>query len=389
MCFRTMVAAALLPLLAAAGCQRQSAPAADVWAVVNGQEIHRDEVQKYYSSRLNPQTQSPSQDEALSLTLNIVDELINNDILIQRANKLGLEATDGEVEDKFTEFKSPYTEEEFQRQLKDRGVSVDDLKKDIRRELSVQKLINREVVAKISISDQDVSNFYNENRAQFNVAETQYRLAQIVVTPRKDAQLRNRKNDDATTDVEARRKTAAISQRLTSGADFNQMAMDYSEDPATASSGGDLGFIPESSLNQSDPALKKAVISLKPGQTSEVIQLRDGYRILKLIAKEAPGQRDIADPQVQQSIRDTLRNRKEQLLRAAYLASARDESKVSNYLAQQVMESAGKVPVIVNPVSKASPAGPPAASGTGFLGTDSGSASPSPRGPAALQKTTP
>ena len=199
MCLRTMAAAALLPLLAAAGCQRQSAPAADVWAVVNGQEIHRDEVQKYYNSRLNPQTQSPSQDEALSLTLNIVDELINNDILIQRAKKLGLEATDGEVEDKFTEFKSPYTEEEFQQQLKDRGVSVDDLKRDIRRELSVQKLINREVVAKISISDQDVSNFYNENRAQFNVAETQYRLAQIVVTPHKDAQVRNRKNDDATT----------------------------------------------------------------------------------------------------------------------------------------------------------------------------------------------
>jgi peptidyl-prolyl cis-trans isomerase SurA len=80
-----------------------------VWAAVNGQQIHRDEVQKYYNSRLNAQTQTPSQDEALSLTLNVVDELINNDILIQRAKKLGLEATDGEVEDKFTEFKSPYT----------------------------------------------------------------------------------------------------------------------------------------------------------------------------------------------------------------------------------------------------------------------------------------
>jgi peptidyl-prolyl cis-trans isomerase SurA len=357
---RTIAAtAALLPIFALAGCKREAAPAPDVWAAVNGQQIHRDEVQKYYNSRLNTQTQTPSQDEALSLTLNIVDELINNDILIQRAKKLGLEATDGEVEDKFTEFKSPYTEDELQRQLKDRGVSVDDLKQDIRRELSVQKLINREVVAKISVTDQDVTNFYNQNRAQFNVAETQYRLAQIVVTPRKDPQLRNRKNDDATTDAEARRKTAAISQRLASGADFNEMAMDYSEDPATASSGGDLGFIPESSLNQSDPALKKAVLTLKAGQTSEVIQLRDGYRILKLIAKESPGQRDIADPQVQQSIRDTLRNRKEQLLRAAYLASARDESKVSNYLAQQVMESAGKLPEIVKPGAAISPASTP------------------------------
>lgn len=351
-------AAAVLAALTIAGCKSQSAPGPDVWAVVNGQEIHRDEVQKYYDSRLNPQAQTPSQDEALSLTLNIVDELINNDIMIQRAKKLGLEATDGEVEDKFTEFKSPYTEEELQRQLKDRGVTVPDLKQDIRRQLSVQKLLNREVVSKISISDQDVTNFYNQNRAQFNVAETQYRLAQLVVTPRKDPQLHNRKNDDATTDTEARRKITALSQRLASGADFNDLAMDYSEDPATVSSGGDVGFIPESALSQSDPALKKVVIGLKPGQVSEVVQLRDSYRLLKLIAKESPGQRDIADPQVQQSVRDTLRNRKEQLLRAAYLAAARDDSKVTNYLARQVMESAGRLPEIVKPGATSSAPAP-------------------------------
>ena len=117
--------------------------------------------------------------------------------------------------------------------------------------------MNREVVSKISITDQDVANFYNENRAQFNVAETQYRIAQIVVTPRKDPQIRNRKNDDATTDIEARRKCAALSQQLHNGADFAAVAMDYSEDPVSAPSGGDLGFIPESSLNQSDPAAEK------------------------------------------------------------------------------------------------------------------------------------
>src|ERR1700736_4501023 len=203
-------------------------------------DITRTEVDKYYRTQLNPDSPEPSQDEALSLRLNILDELINNQILLQRAKKTGLEAADGEVEDKFTESKSPYTEDEFQRQLKARGYTVDDLKVAIRQQLSIQKVINREVVAKITVTDQDVQDFYNQNRAQFNVAEPQYRLAQIVVTPHKDPQLRNRKNDDATTDAEARRKTAAISQRLASGADFNEMAMDYSEDPATASSGGDL-----------------------------------------------------------------------------------------------------------------------------------------------------
>jgi len=62
-----------------------------------------------------------------------------------------------------------------------------------------------------------------------------------------------------------------------------------------------------------------------------------------LITRESPGLRGINDPQVLQTIRDTLRNRKEQLLRAAYLAIARDDARVTNYLAEQVMETAGKL----------------------------------------------
>src|ERR1700692_4605311 len=250
----------------AAGCQKQSQPSEGVWAVVNGQDITRAEVDKYYRTQLNPDAPEPSQDEALSLKLNILDELVNNQILLERAKKLGLEAADGEVEDKFTEFKSPYTEEEFRPQIKGRGYTVDDLRSDIRQQLSIQKVINREVVAKITVTDQDVQDFYNQNRAQFNVAEPQYRLAQIVVTPRKDPQLRNRKNDDATTDAEAKRKAAALLHQLNDGSDFAQVAMDYSEDPASSASGGDLGYVAESALSQSDPALKKVVLTMKAGQ---------------------------------------------------------------------------------------------------------------------------
>ena len=335
---------AVLLVITFSGCNKQKQHSSDVWAVVNGKEIRQDEVEKYYRTRVNPEGQTPSQEEALSLKLNVLDELINNEILIERAKKLNLEASDGEVEDKFTELKSPYTEDEFQRQLKERGVSVDDLKRDLRRQLSIQKLLNREVVAKISTTDQDVTDFYNANKAQFNVAEPQYRIAQIVVTPRKEPQIRNRKNDDATNEAEAQRKIKMLMDRLNSGADFGQLAMDYSEDMNSAATGGDLGYVPESALNQSDPALKKLVIGLKPGQVSQPIQLKEGYRILKLITRESPGLRGIAEPQVQQTIRDTLRNRKEQLLRAAYLAIARDEARSTNYLAQQVIESAGKLP---------------------------------------------
>ena len=340
----TLVFAALAACALAASCKKEAAPGPDVWAVVNGKQIARAEVEKYYRTRVNAEAPEPSQEEALSLKLSILDELVNNEIMLERATKMNLIASDAEVEDKFTESKSPYTEEEFQKKLKDGGLTVDDLKTDIRRQLSVQKLLNREVIAKIAITDQDITDFYNKNRAQFNVAEPQFHIAQIVITPHPDPTVHNRKNDKATSEADAKRKAALLEQKINSGADFAQLSMDYSED-STASTGGDIGFIPESALNQSDPILKKTVLAMKPGEVTQPIAVnKGGYRILKLIAKERAGQREITDPQVQTSIRDMLRNRKEQLLRSAYLVEARDESHVTNYLARQIIESAGKLP---------------------------------------------
>jgi hypothetical protein len=167
---------------------------------------------------------------------------------------------------------------------------------------------DRDLASKITITDQDITDFYNQNRAQFNVPETRYHILQIVVTGHKDPQIRNRKGDDAVTDIEARRKAEALLDRLKRGADFAQLAMDYSEDYLTTPIGGDLGYIPESALSQSDPALKETVLTMTPGQLSNVIALRESYRILKLVAREAAGQRELSDPAVQYSIRESLRN---------------------------------------------------------------------------------
>jgi len=336
--------AGLALVFSAVSCNRQAAPGPDVWASVNNKNISRADVDKVYRTRVNADGPAPSQEEALSLKLSILDELINSDILLDRATKMNLVASDAEVEDKFTESKSPYTEEEFQKKLKDSGLTVDDLKGDLRRQLSIDKLLNHDVIAKITITDQDVADFYKANRAQFNLAETQYHIARIVVTPRPDPNVHNRKNDKATNEADAGRKIAMLVKQLQAGGDFAELAMDYSED-TSASTGGDIGFVAESSLNQSDPALKRAVLAMKPGQVSTPIQTRDGaYSILELIAKEPAGDRQLNDPQVQQAIRDALRNRKEQLLRSSYLIEARDEAKVSNYLARQILESAGKLP---------------------------------------------
>jgi peptidyl-prolyl cis-trans isomerase SurA len=322
-------------------------PGDDVAASVDGQKIYRVDIEKYYQNQTAGSDQQPVGEQATSLRLSILKELIDNEILMRRAEKLGLLATDDEVERKLNEIKSPYTKEEFDARLKDKKISLDDFKRDLRRSLTVDKVLNKEITSKINITDQDVSAYYNDHKSEFNLIEPQYHLAQIVVTTA-PGQVHNLKNDKAQNDGDARKKIQTLLNHLDSGDDFGTLAMNYSEDTDTSGNGGDLGFTPESSLKQTDPITRDIVTKLKPGQNSPVIPVMNpmtkqvlGYRIVKLIAKEPAGQRELADPRVQQAIRAQLRDRREQLLKAAYYEVLRDQSKVDNYYAQQILDSNG------------------------------------------------
>jgi peptidyl-prolyl cis-trans isomerase SurA len=218
---------------------------------------------------------------------------------------------------------------------------VDDLKSQLRRDLTVNKLINKEITSHIAITDADVANYYNSNKASFNLAEPQIHLAQILVTPFANPNVRNLKNSKAKNENEAVTKINDIMGRLKRGEDFSMLAQNYSEDPDSAPNGGDMGFIPESTLEKANPELRKLVTSLSPGAFSP-IHTQEGYRILRVIAREPAGQRELNDPRVQQNIRETLLNRKDQLLKNAYYEVARNGSKVENYLARSVIDNAGK-----------------------------------------------
>ncbi|MGA8488854.1 MAG: peptidylprolyl isomerase, partial [Terriglobales bacterium] len=274
--------------------------------------------------------------------------LVDNEILMRRAEKLGLLATDDEVERKLNEIKSPYTKEEFDARMKEKKLTLDDFKRDLRRSLTVDKVLNKEVTSKINVSDQDITNYYNAHKAEFNLVEPQYHLAQIFVTIAPNPQVHNLKNDKALNEADARKKIQMLVNRLDSGDDFGTLAMDYSEDPETSGNGGDLGFTPESSLKNTDPVTRDAVIKLKPGQYTPVITVINpmtkqliGFRIVKLIAKESAGQRELSDPRVQEAIRSQLRDRREQLLKAAYYEVLRDQAKVENYYAEKVLAGNG------------------------------------------------
>ena len=334
-------------LVLAAGCTSKR-PGDDVSAAVDGRKIYRADVEKYYQNQTAGSDQQPVGEQATSLRLSILKELIDNEILMHRAEKLGLLATDEEVSGKLNEFKSPYSKEQFEARLREKKITEDDFKRDLRRSLTVDKVLNKEITSKINVSDQDVTNYYNAHKAEFNLIEPQYHLARILVTATPNPQVHNLKNDKAQNEADARKKIQTIMNHLDSGDDFATLAMNYSEDPETSGNGGDLGFAPESSLRNTDAGTRDAVTKLKPGQNSAVIQLANpmnkqvaGFQVVKLISKEPAGQRELADPRVQQAIRTQLRDRREQLLKAAYYEVLRDQARVENYYAQRVLDGNG------------------------------------------------
>ena len=335
-----------LPLAAAlaasllSGCRK--ATPADVAAEVNNRAITYTELEKTYQSQYPQPVEGSSEDQVTAQKLDVLGSLINMELLLQRAEKLGLMAVDSDVDAEFNRRKAPYTKEEFERELGARKMTVDDFKSQLRRQLTVDKLINKEITSHITITDAEVTNFYNANRASFNLAEPQVHMAQIVVTPQPDPSVRNLKNSKAQNDAEARTKILDIEGRLKRGDDFGMLAQNYSEDASTAANGGDMGFVPESALDKANLELRKMVTALSPGAFSQVIRTQEGYRILKVISKEPAGQRELNDPRVQQSIRETLMNRKDNLLKAAYYEVARNNAKVENYLARSIVDSAGK-----------------------------------------------
>lgn len=333
--------------LAGLGAACHSKPAAppvsaDAWAVVNGREITRDAVEKAY--RRNTQApQAPSEEEIGAAKLALLDELIVRELLLAKARELKIEVPNTELDAAYLEARKNISDDAFKQELARRNLTPGDMREGLRRDMLVQKLLEREVGSKVTVTDQDVTAFFEANRAQFNRTEDAYHIAQIVITPVRDAQTANRTGNDATTPQEAAAKLQMVMERLKAGTPFSDVAADFSEDPESAPRGGDLGFVPLSALQQAPPQMRDAVLKGTPG-SARVLSANGGYTVVLVVGKDAAGQKDPSMPEVKKAISQALRDRREQLLRTAFLAAIRNDAVVTNLIAKRLVESQGKMP---------------------------------------------
>jgi len=335
--------AAALSVLTQVSCKHK-APSG-VAAEVNGQAITYAELDRMFQTQVQSQNQAGeavNEDSLMTQKLEFLNSMITSEIMLQRAYKMGLTAVDADVDTELNKMRAPYTKDQFDKLMSERHMTLDDLKTQIRRDLTVNKLINKEITSHITVTDAEVTRFYEDNKKAYNRAEPLIHMAEILVTPNPDPNVHNLKNSKAANEAEAQAKIKDLEARLQRGEDFSMLAQNYSEDTQFAPNGGDMGMVPESSLEKASPELRKMIVSLTPGVPSGPVHLPDGYRILKVISREPAGQRDLQDPRVQQEIRETLLNRKNQLLQSAYYEVARNSAKIQNYLAQSVLDNAGK-----------------------------------------------
>ena len=339
--------------------------ASDVAATVNGKNIMLSEVDKLINQQFQGQQVNLSPLERAQTRLQALDTLIQKEVLFQRAEKEGLLPKDEEVTQFLTELKqqSGMTEEEFQKRLKEQGQTEEMLREEARKQKAIEKLQNQ-INAKITIRDEEVQDFYNNNKQQF-VNPRGVGLANIVVDPAD-----NGAQDDAKSDAEAKAKIDAIYAQLKSGADFATVARARSEDPSNVK-GGDLGFATENDLKQNgfpQQLVDQFFGPMQVGSFTAPVQFPNKrWYIFKLQSKQLQTENLTFDtPGVRQQIIQALTDQRKNILNGALLEVALSEAKVVNNLASdmlakpELMSGMRQVTPGASPAASASPAAPQA-----------------------------
>ena len=334
----------LLSSFGLSSCKSGPKITADAVAVVNKKEIKLAELEKIFQNKVKQSNQIPSLEEAQTLRLEILQQLINDEILMQQAAKDNLEATEAEINTKLANLKKNFTEERFQQSLKEQGLTVEDIHAELRKSSTIEKLFSKEITSKISVSDAEISDFFNKNKQIFNLPET-WHVNHILITPKGNPTqvAGSAKGFDAKTVQEAQDRVVRVLKRVLGGEDFRVVARDNSDDSTSAQSGGDLGVLSAQQMEQQiGPSFRQAVQTLKVGEIfARPVVTQYGFHIVQVTEKAAAGQRDLSEAAVQANIRQVILGRRDNLMKTAYLDKLRNEAVVRNVLAEKILDEMG------------------------------------------------
>ncbi len=285
------------------GCTSFKTPSEDAIATVNGVEIKVKDFTVKLRNALNllGNTSNVKEEDIYNIKREALDALIEEKIMLIRAEKLGLKVDDEELKKRVEEIKKDYTNENFAQVFGGEKVDYKIWSEELRKRLLLEKLVDREVNSKITVTDEEIMAYYQANRNRYYSEETVH-VAQIVVPTQE--------------------KADAVLKRLQAGEDFSTVAREISTGPES-SKGGDLGVFTRGVMPE---AFDRVVFSLPEGRVSKIVKSPYGFHIFQVLKKEKG--RWIELPDVKEKIRaDLTKGREEQEFRK-WLDALKSEAKV-------------------------------------------------------------
>jgi parvulin-like peptidyl-prolyl isomerase len=313
-----------------------------VAATVNGRNIMLAEVERAVSTQSGGKQAQLSQLELAQARLQVLGSLMQREVLFQRADREKLLPTEDEITGIINQQKqqSGMTDDDFQKSLAAQNMTMESLREEGRKDIAIRKLQDK-YSSKITVSDKEVEDFYNNNRQQF-VSARGVALAVVIVDP-VDNTGQGITQNDAKNDTEAKLKIDNIYQQLKGGADFATVARSKSEDPNSLLRGGDIGFFSEDQLKQAGfpkELIDQFMGSLQVGSFTEPKLVNGKWYIFKLAEKRLQTENlTLESPGVRQQITQALINQRKEILNAALLEVAMNEAKIVNNLANTMLNN--------------------------------------------------
>ena len=263
-----IIAIALLPVTAGAEL------ISGIAAIVNDDVITTFEVEKeaaLVAKEMEKRSPAEAADKT-ALSKTALNRLIDKKLIEQKIKELDIRVSEEEVRQSIEDVKkqNKLTQEALVAALAAQGLTFDQYKAQLKEQLERLRLMSQEVRAKIQVGEREMREYYDANRAKYG-EEAFFHARQIYFKIGKDAPASEVERVTA--------KAVKVLQEAKSGKDFAELAKKYSDDPAAAKDGGDLGTFKKGDMI---PEIERTVDTMKPGEISDLVRTPAGIHIIKL-----------------------------------------------------------------------------------------------------------
>ena len=282
-----------------------------VVARVNGEDISKADFDRHITRMEMQAGQAVPPERRNEIYRAVLDQIVTYTALIHETRARGITVTPAEAKQvtdaKIAELRQQIPDEAaFNKALKDRNMTLERLRSDIRNELAINRMMEAELAGTPTVSDDEVRDFYEKNPDEF----TGVRASHILIRPEGFDEASKKKAKEAAEDV---------LKQARGGSDFAELAKKHSTD-GSAQQGGDLGFFTKGAMV---PQFSSAAFALEPGQISDVVETQFGFHIIKLAER-----RDIPIAEATPKIRDFLTAKRRDERQQAFVTEVKNKSKI-------------------------------------------------------------